>query len=477
MKINEVENLLKITKPNIRFYEKKGLLCPVRKENGYREYSEDDIEILKKIILFRKMGISIGDIKALLDGQEKLSEVVDKNVAQLEEQMKELQGALHISRKMQRDTELDEAFDLDRYWNEMQSDEAQGSKFFEVVKDYMEFESYIFFGTWKYAFFVNLRKLTAGKKFIVAVLFVASFCLVRGLAYHYIWKLGSIVEGAIYPFVIFAMASLLILPLYVLNKVFGREEEDDVRTQTKDITAKGCLGTLLSILLVLVSLFLLILGVPCMVEELYLNRINEGLNYVSSSPVYMIFFIMTLYFFVTICWLISKKGVSGNRFQNEKGLVCHLPKKLRVVVAVAALILYLAAIWLYTVCYNQIDDNGFHKYRVFTTTHYRYEDVEYYQVYAQSDGTLGVYFRMKDGSKIEYYRGLMSYNIDETRYPDGSDDYVIEIVKRLKAVGVECRVPNEEKLYKKLTYDYWDEVAKKILEIAGVSDHVGRETY
>jgi DNA-binding transcriptional MerR regulator len=59
MKINEVEQLLDITKPNIRFYEKKGLLSPARNQNGYREYSEEDIEILKKIILFRKMGISI----------------------------------------------------------------------------------------------------------------------------------------------------------------------------------------------------------------------------------------------------------------------------------------------------------------------------------------------------------------------------------------------------------------------------------
>jgi DNA-binding transcriptional MerR regulator len=108
MKINEVEQLLNITKPNIRFYEKKGLFSPARNENGYREYSKEDIEILKKIILFRKMGISIEDIKALLDGEEKLSKVVNKNVVRIEEQMKELQGALHISQRMQKDQQLDQ---------------------------------------------------------------------------------------------------------------------------------------------------------------------------------------------------------------------------------------------------------------------------------------------------------------------------------------------------------------------------------
>ena len=50
MKINEVEKIMGITKKNIRFYEKEGLLCPNRnKENGYREYSSYDILKLKKL--------------------------------------------------------------------------------------------------------------------------------------------------------------------------------------------------------------------------------------------------------------------------------------------------------------------------------------------------------------------------------------------------------------------------------------------
>ncbi|MCI8839831.1 MAG: MerR family transcriptional regulator [Oscillospiraceae bacterium] len=39
MKINQVEQLVGITKGNIRFYEKEGLLTPGRNnENGYRDY-------------------------------------------------------------------------------------------------------------------------------------------------------------------------------------------------------------------------------------------------------------------------------------------------------------------------------------------------------------------------------------------------------------------------------------------------------
>ena len=68
MKINELEKELNISRANIRFYEKEGLLNPTRKENGYREYSEKDIAVLKKIIIYRKLGISIQDIRGIFDG-------------------------------------------------------------------------------------------------------------------------------------------------------------------------------------------------------------------------------------------------------------------------------------------------------------------------------------------------------------------------------------------------------------------------
>lgn len=53
--------------PNaIRFYEKKGLLCPKRTESNYRVYEAEDVARLEQILLYRKMGFSIEDIKELL---------------------------------------------------------------------------------------------------------------------------------------------------------------------------------------------------------------------------------------------------------------------------------------------------------------------------------------------------------------------------------------------------------------------------
>ena len=42
MKIKQVEELVGITRKNIRFYEEQGLLNVERAENGYREYHTAD---------------------------------------------------------------------------------------------------------------------------------------------------------------------------------------------------------------------------------------------------------------------------------------------------------------------------------------------------------------------------------------------------------------------------------------------------
>ena len=57
MLINELNSLLGITKENIRYYEKEGLISPARKANGCREYSDEDVLRLKKIVVLRKLGV------------------------------------------------------------------------------------------------------------------------------------------------------------------------------------------------------------------------------------------------------------------------------------------------------------------------------------------------------------------------------------------------------------------------------------
>ena len=70
MKIYQVEELVGITKKNIRFYEEQGLLNPKRNpENDYREYSLEDVRVLEKIKLLRKLSIPIEEIRLLQKGR------------------------------------------------------------------------------------------------------------------------------------------------------------------------------------------------------------------------------------------------------------------------------------------------------------------------------------------------------------------------------------------------------------------------
>ena len=49
MRIQELEGIVGSDRATIRFYEKEGLITPNRSENGYRDYTPENAEELKKI--------------------------------------------------------------------------------------------------------------------------------------------------------------------------------------------------------------------------------------------------------------------------------------------------------------------------------------------------------------------------------------------------------------------------------------------
>ena len=59
MTIKDLEERTGLSRANIRFYEKEGLLSPLRRENGYREYTEEDVQTLQRIKLLRSLQFSI----------------------------------------------------------------------------------------------------------------------------------------------------------------------------------------------------------------------------------------------------------------------------------------------------------------------------------------------------------------------------------------------------------------------------------
>ncbi len=67
MLINEVSKLTKLTKKAIEYYTLQGLIFPSVSENGYRNYTTEDIKKLNKISVLRKLDISIEEIKYILN--------------------------------------------------------------------------------------------------------------------------------------------------------------------------------------------------------------------------------------------------------------------------------------------------------------------------------------------------------------------------------------------------------------------------
>ncbi|WP_425538513.1 MerR family transcriptional regulator [Microaceticoccus formicicus] len=80
MLINEISKKTGLTKKAIDYYTNKGLLEPKVLENGYREYSEKDLENLGRISVLRKLSIGIDEIKLILsnDNPDILSSIAKR---------------------------------------------------------------------------------------------------------------------------------------------------------------------------------------------------------------------------------------------------------------------------------------------------------------------------------------------------------------------------------------------------------------
>ena len=51
MHIKDIETRTGLSRANIRYYEQEGLVHPVRARNGYRDYSQEDLDTLLRVRL------------------------------------------------------------------------------------------------------------------------------------------------------------------------------------------------------------------------------------------------------------------------------------------------------------------------------------------------------------------------------------------------------------------------------------------
>lgn len=117
MTIKEVEELSNMTRANIRFYEKEGLITPQRDPNGYRNYTEQDVDILKRIRLLRTVHLGLEEIRSLSEKESELTDVLLIHLRTLKKEQKDLEQSRVICEQLCKDRAAYESFDAEHYFN------------------------------------------------------------------------------------------------------------------------------------------------------------------------------------------------------------------------------------------------------------------------------------------------------------------------------------------------------------------------
>lgn len=122
MLAKEIIELTGVTKKGLEYYEKKGLIHPNRLASNYRDYSNKDVLMIKKIQLLRHLNFSTEDIDKILN--EHNEELYSKKIRQTDREIYNLQtNKLYLQSLLDNDTEteliltqLNEDRQLDEPW-------------------------------------------------------------------------------------------------------------------------------------------------------------------------------------------------------------------------------------------------------------------------------------------------------------------------------------------------------------------------
>ena len=135
MKINEVEAAVGVTKKNIRFYEEEGLITPSREPgNGYRSYSQADVERLRRIKLLRKLDVPLAEIREMLEGRKTLAEGMALQLERLSTRRKDLNEAIGFCEMLEKDTVSLNELDVEQTLARLAAREEQGVTFVNIER-------------------------------------------------------------------------------------------------------------------------------------------------------------------------------------------------------------------------------------------------------------------------------------------------------------------------------------------------------
>lgn len=136
MNIKAAEELSGVSRQNIRFYEREGLLNPDRNpENDYREYQQEHIETLKMIRVMRMLDMPLDQIKLVLEGSISPAKAAKEQRQKLKAQQEQLSAAIRFCEEWSAFQTM-EAVNVDEMISRMESSENVQGLFQKWVEDY-----------------------------------------------------------------------------------------------------------------------------------------------------------------------------------------------------------------------------------------------------------------------------------------------------------------------------------------------------
>ena len=137
MNIKQASEQSGVSAPNIRFYEKEGLLTPARRQgNDYRDYTAGDVRTLKLIRMLRMLDVPLPAIRAVLQGEQSLQQALQAQQTVLEQQAAHLAAARSFCAELVRQRPQAETLDVDACLTRMEKPAVQGAFCSGWLQDY-----------------------------------------------------------------------------------------------------------------------------------------------------------------------------------------------------------------------------------------------------------------------------------------------------------------------------------------------------
>ena len=145
MRINEVAKVSGVSSRTLHYYDEIGLLRPTKLENGYRVYTENDLDKLQQILFYKFLGFKLSKISEILNNKSNKLEILEeqrqlilKEKSRYEQILNTIENTIK-SHKGERNMSIEEKFsgfkleDVRKY--EQSAKEKYGEEVIEEAKN------------------------------------------------------------------------------------------------------------------------------------------------------------------------------------------------------------------------------------------------------------------------------------------------------------------------------------------------------